>query len=312
MDALIDLWESPGESAAKGSGKNCLIAGWRQWADAGEVSSGLPQYLAGLTRARKVGEIKPDGFYLFQIPGTHHLLRPTVKLVEGYRQDMSTHRNEVFLAERKDRNLYLFLGDEPHQKESVYAEAFFDLAEALDVSRIVAGGGVYGAMPYDKDREISCVYSLPRMKDELAKYSVRFSNYEGGSTIGTYLAHWAEKREIEFVVFYAFSPAYEFSQLGISLQGMRIETDWKAWYDITRRLDYMFNLELDLADLARHSEELTAAWDTKVAEIEKKHPELHVRVYLDAVAKDFVERPFIPLDEAWDELGDLLDNMDDK
>ena len=63
-----------------------MIAGWHQWADAGSISSGLPLYLIEQTQARKIGRIKPDGFYLFQIPGAHHLLRPVVKLNEGYRE----------------------------------------------------------------------------------------------------------------------------------------------------------------------------------------------------------------------------------
>ncbi|MCB0226583.1 MAG: hypothetical protein KDI02_23015, partial [Anaerolineae bacterium] len=63
-----------------------MIAGWHQWADAGAISSGLPQYIINHLEATKIGEIKPDGFYLFQIPGTHHLLRPEIKLEQGYRQ----------------------------------------------------------------------------------------------------------------------------------------------------------------------------------------------------------------------------------
>lgn len=311
MDNLIDLWETPSDHEIEGFDENYMIAGWQQWADAGEISSGLPEYLVELTGAHKVGEIKPDGFYLFQIPGTHHLLRPVVKLVDGYRADMSVHRNEVYYAPLQDRGLYLFRGEEPHQKENLYAEAFFDLVEALNVSRVIAVGGVYGAMPYDREREVSCVYSLPRMKDELSRYAVKFSNYEGGSTIGTYLAHWAERREIEFVVMYAFAPAYEFSQLGLTLQGMRVERDWKAWYDLMRRIDYMLKLDLDLTDLEKRSRELISTWDAKIDELEQKHPELHVRVYLEAIAKDFEERPFIPLDEAWDELGELLEDMDE-
>jgi len=34
-----------------------MIAGWEQWADAGEISSALPRYLTKLTDARKIGEI---------------------------------------------------------------------------------------------------------------------------------------------------------------------------------------------------------------------------------------------------------------
>ena len=51
MNDLIKLREKP-EAKTK-----YMIAGWRQWADAGETSSGLPQYLIGQTKARKIGEI---------------------------------------------------------------------------------------------------------------------------------------------------------------------------------------------------------------------------------------------------------------
>ena len=80
MDKQIDLWEKPTANEIY------MLAGWRQWADAGGISSELPQYLVGKTGAKKIGEIKPDGFYLFQIPGTHHFLRPEIKLEEGYRK----------------------------------------------------------------------------------------------------------------------------------------------------------------------------------------------------------------------------------
>ncbi|MFO7918958.1 MAG: PAC2 family protein [Anaerolineae bacterium] len=301
MNEIVDLWETP-------VGKdNYMIAGWRQWADAGEISSGLPDYLVDLTDAKKIGEITYDGFYLFQIPGAHHLLRPHVRLVDGYREEVIGNRNEIFYADLGDKGLVIFLGDEPHRQEDEYARAFFEMAKALKVERIVAVGGVYGSTPYDRDREASCVYSLPDMKEELENYSVRFSNYEGGATIGTYLAHSAERYGMELVVLYAFAPAYEFSQLGITLQGMRVETDWKAWYDLMVRINYMFKLGLDLSELEEQSQELIEEWDERIEELEKEHPELHVKEYLDNVAEDFVEHPFIPLDDAWDE----LDNIDD-
>ena len=65
MDELVEIWEKP--TAAE----IYMITGWRQWADAGSISSALPEYLVELTAARKIGEIKPGPFYLFQIPGTH-------------------------------------------------------------------------------------------------------------------------------------------------------------------------------------------------------------------------------------------------
>jgi proteasome assembly chaperone (PAC2) family protein len=203
------------------------------------------------------------------------------------------------------------VGEEPHQNEDRYADAIFDIAELLQARRVVAVGGVYGAMPYDRDREISCVFSLPRMRAEMAKYAVRFSSYEGGTTIGTYLAHWAEYREMEMVVLNAFVPAYEFPQGGLSSQGMRVEQDWKSWYDVMRRIDYMFGLGMDLSELRTRSQELITALDAKVAELVDKNPDMNVREYLAEVARDFEEMPFIPLDDVWNELGDVLGNMDE-
>ena len=60
MDDRLQLWEKPVAD------RKYMIAGWQQWADAGSISSGLPEYLVDVTGARKVGEIESDDFYLFQ------------------------------------------------------------------------------------------------------------------------------------------------------------------------------------------------------------------------------------------------------
>jgi proteasome assembly chaperone (PAC2) family protein len=305
MDPLVDLWETPEEL------DNYMIAGWGQWADAGETSSSLPDYLVEALDARKIGEIREGDFYLFQIPGTHHLLRPEVKLKDGYRQEMSRRRNEIYYAEVNGKGLVIFRGEEPHMNEERYAEAFFDVVEALGIKRVIALAGVFGAMPYAKDREISCIYSLPDLKSELDNYAVRYSNYGGGTTIGAFLSHRAEYRNVEFVRFCALVPAYEFSTLAITVQSMRVEQDWKAWYDVMRRIDYMFDLNLDLSDLELRARELIDEWDEKIEEIEQEHPDYGIKAAMMKVAEEFTERPFIPLDDAWNELGDLLENMDD-
>ena len=307
MDELVKLWERPRAEEIY------MIAGWRQWADAGSISSGLPQYLVEQTEARKIGEIEPDGFYLFQIPGTHHLLRPEIKLNEGYRQELRLPKNELFYVGDGEKGLAIFLGDEPHMNADRYAEAFLDAVQELGVKRVAVVGGVYGAMPYDKDRDVSCVYSLREMKDELEKYAVRFSNYEGGTTIGTYITDRAEHREVELFVFYAFVPAYDFSQLSTLVQGMRVENDFRAWHELMRRFDYMFDLGIELSDLERKSNELVSSMDAKIEELDGKLPQLDVREYLERLTSDFTERPFSPpLSDVWERgLRDLFDDLED-
>ena len=307
MNPLVELWELPA------SAEMYMIAGWRQWADAGSVSSGLPQYLIRQMQAQKIGQISADGFYLFQFPGGHHFLRPEIKLQAGYRQEFIAKSNEFFFGGDEMKGGIIFLGDEPHLNAEQYIEVLLDAVEELGVKRVAAVGGVYGAMPYDKEREISCVYSLPGLKQELADYAVRLSDYEGGATIGTYLVDRAEPREIECLDFYAFVPTYDFAQSSTVFQGIRLEDDFKAWYDLMRRLNYMFGLGLDLTDLQHQSEELTASIAAKIEELARQMPQLKIKEYLAEVGKDFIERPFIPLDDVWArELGDLLDDIDDQ
>jgi proteasome assembly chaperone (PAC2) family protein len=306
MDELVELREKPVAD------QMYMIAGWHQWADAGNISSGLPEYLIQHTGARKIGEIGEDGFYLFQVPGTHHFLRPEIKLKDGYRQELAEQLNEFYYTGDDEKGLVIFLGEEPHLNVERYTQAFLDAVTALRIGRVAALGGVYGAMPYDKDREVSCVYSLRSMKDDLSEYAVRFSDYEGGSTIGTLLVDRAERRRIEFIDLYAFVPAYDFGEFDDQLQGIRIENDFKAWYDLMRRLNHMFDLGMDLSDLEGQSSELIGALHTKIEELERQLPELNVREYMQELARDFTERSFMPLDDVWErELGDLFSDSSD-
>ena len=243
MNGSLDLWEGPTAEEVY------MIAGWEQWADAGEVSSELPRYLVDRLAARRLGEIKPQGFYMFQVPGTHHFLRPEVKLETGHIKELTRRKNEFFYAESAGKGLVVFRGEEPHLNAEGYADAFFDAVEALGVRRVLALGGVYGSVPYDRDRQVGCVYSLPRLKEELDPYALTFSDYEGGVSIGTYLADEAERRGIEFVGWYAFVPAYDYSPLPNQFQGVRIENDARAWYELLRRVNHMFGLAIDLSDL---------------------------------------------------------------
>lgn len=301
MDRLVEITEKPVADEI------AMIAGWEQWADAGAISSGLPPYLVERTGARQIGQIRPDGFYIFQIPGTHHFLRPEIKLEEGFRQSLTAHTNRIFYTGDERRGLAIFLGEEPHTNAERYAEAFLDAVEALGVKRVAALGGVYGAMPYDKARDVHCIYSLREMKEELSRYAVKFSDYEGGVTISTFIADRAERRGIEMFALYAFVPSYDFSQESSMFQGVRLENDFRAWHEVMRRLNYMFDLPIDLSDLKQRSEDLVTAMDERMVELEKQMPQLHVRTYLEKVAREFEEVPFLPLDDMWErELDDIL------
>jgi proteasome assembly chaperone (PAC2) family protein len=300
---LVELAEQP--IAAE----TYMIAGWRQWADAGSTSSKLPRYLIDQTRAKRIGEIRSQGFYLFQIPGTHHWLRPKVKVENGYTKKLQARRNEFFYAGDDQKGLVIFCGTEPHLNIDRYVRAFLDAAKALAVRRVVAVGGVHRAVPYDRERQISCVYSLPAIKEELAKYAVKLSSQEGGASIGTYLAHRAEERGIQFLALFASTPFYNFGKSSAGFTGIQLESDYQAWYDVMKRLNRMLDLDLDLSDLEIKSRQLVAIVRAQIDELDKKAPQFKIKKRIAKMTRDFVETSFPPLGEVWArELRHLLDD----
>ncbi|MFZ2487857.1 MAG: PAC2 family protein [Anaerolineae bacterium] len=294
-----------------------MLAGWRQWADAGNISSGLPQYLIEQTDAQRIGQLQSTGFYLFQVPGAHHFLRPSVAISDGLVVAHDTTNNEFYYTSQNGRGLLIFLGDEPHLNLETYADAWLDAVETLGVRRVVCLGGVYGATPYDRERELHAVYSLAHMQEELNQYAVKYSNYQGGSTIGTYLAYRAGQRGIELVDFYAFVPAYDFTQTTNQIQGLRIDSDFQAWYEVMHRVNRMFALGLDLTDLEVQGLELASSMQSKLEELNREYPALKVEEYMQQLDEHFDAEPEDEdeagpaLDDLWEqELSDLLDDLD--
>lgn len=305
MAETLELLERPEASEIY------MIAGWRQWADAGSVSSALPQYLIQQTQARRIGTLRPDGFYLFQIPGTHDLVRPVVQFDEGFPKSLQVQQNELHYTESNQRGIVIFLGDEPHLDIERYVGAILEAAQALKVKRIIGLGGVYGELPYNKQRMISCNYSLPRLKPEMQRLAVELTEYQGGASIGSYLCRRAGDANIEYVGLYAFVPTYDFSSVSEIGNSIRIENDFMAWLGVMRRINYMLKTSFSTAELERKSERLLEVMDEKVSELEQAAPQLGLREYFERLGEEFTEKTFDPLDEVWeDEIRRIFDDTD--
>jgi len=278
-----------------------VIAGWRQWADAGSVSSGLIQYLIDQTQAVKIGTISPDGFYFFQIPGTHDLVRPVIKFETGLPRRLETPRNEFFYSGNVEHGLVLFLGDEPHLDGERYVSNILEAAKLLHARRIIGLGGVYGEFPYDKDRMISAIYSQKQIKKELKPLAVSFSNYEGGASIESYLCKRAGEQKVWFAGLYAFVPSYEFTGDAQTVRTIRLENDFTAWLNIMQRVNYLLNLAIDLTDLEFRSQQLHEAMRKEIEEIDRSSPEQGVLENIKRISEEFTEMRFAPSEDFWEE-----------
>ncbi len=304
MDNALNLRETPQHD------NMYMLVGWRQWADAGSLSSGLPKYLAQETNARKIGTIKPDGFYIFQFPGTHDLARPIVRFENGYPTELETPHNDIYYSEVDGNGIVYVIGDEPHMDVERYIGAILNLAQELGVKRIVGFGGVFAEVPYDKQRTISSTYSLHSLKPEMDKLAVNLSDYHGGAAIGSVMSKRANERNMEYVSFYAFVPTYNLAQFNALDNMIRLENDFMAWLGVMRRVNVLINTRFDLSELESKSAQLVTVLNDKIEELQSISSS-SIREYFDILSEEFVEDIFDPLDEVWEsELKRLLDDDD--
>ncbi len=302
MTELFNIWEKPKTEEIY------MLAGWRQWADGGAVSSGMPRYMAEVHNARKIGELNPDGYYIFQLPGAQQFLRPIVRHNDGVSESLQTHTNEFYFAEVDGKGIVFFIGDEPQMDAERYSRAFLQAAEALNVRRIVQFGGVYAQVPYDKERHVHGIISLPRLREELDELVIEPSNYQGPSSIGSYINKRAGEQNLEVVGLFAFCPIYQFGGLEDTNKTIHIENDYLAWLNVMERVNHMLGTKLDLNDLEDLSEHLIEKVNDKVIELEEKYPELRIGEFMHRLRGEFEERSFSPLDDIWEDslrrLGD--------
>ena len=294
---------------------NYMIAGWRrQWSNGGRISSRLPRYLIDKLGAKKIGELGPEVAklcYPFQVAGTHDVYRPAAAFNDGL-PSQSMHRdNEFFDA---GDGLIIFLGEEPWQRIDVYAEGFFQSIKELGIKQTVAVEGVNGPAPPDLERRITCTFSKSEMKETLERYGVQFSSYGSdgrrGPTIGMALVSMAHfgYPDVEMFRFGAMAPMYPF--VAGSNQQLNISTDRRAFYDIMRRLNSIFNLSVDLTELKAlgdvESQELMATLER----IGSSNTE--AKQIIDQVRSEYSFTPFVEpvdLDPALDQtLEDILRN----
>ncbi|GAI29928.1 unnamed protein product, partial [marine sediment metagenome] len=81
--------------------------------------------------------------------------------------------------------MILFLGTEPNLNWEEYAEAILGVAEEFAVVTIYLLGGVLDKIPHTREPDVSCACSSDQLREEMRKYSVQFSNYEGPGSFST-------------------------------------------------------------------------------------------------------------------------------
>ena len=293
-----------------------LIAGWRrQWSNGGRISSGLPRYLIEKLSAKKIGELGPqvsNMCYPFQVAGTHDAFRPVAAFQEGLPSE-SMHRENYFFD--AGDGLVIFLGEEPWYRLDLYCQGFFEALKELGIKQSVAVEGVNGPAPPDLERRITCAYSKASMKEDLERYGLQFSSYGSdgrrGPTIGMAMVSMAhfEYPDVEMFRLGAMAPLYPL--LSSNNQQLGITRDHRSFYDVMRRLNAMFELSIDLAELQTLGDAESRELQTNLEKLSESSRE--AKQVIEQVRSDYSYTPFeqrVELDPALDQtLEDILRNM---
>ena len=255
----------------------CMVCGIGGWVDGGESATGTVKYLTEKLQAKRFAEIPIERFHVFQVPG-QAAQRPRIKIEDGILKEHQFPRNQFFYWVNPDgqHDLVLFLGTEPNLNWEEYAQAILTVAEKLAVSRIYALGAVLDRTPHTREPNISCLCSSYELRDEMQKYGMQFTTYEGPGSFGTTLLHYCQQKELQAATLIARATYYPEFEIVIPHNPKSIRA-------IVKRLNPLLHLNLDMSDLNTQVEE----FEGKLGFMASHNQEF--RSYVEKLEKEYVE-----------------------
>ena len=270
-----------------------LICGIGGWVDGGEAATGTTRYIIKKLRAKKFAEMPLGRYHVFQVPGQLSL-RPEIKIEDGLLKRHVMPKNEFFywVNPRSNHDLILYLGTEPNVYWEEYAENILNLAEESGVTRIYALGGVLDKTPHTREAGVFCACSSRELRQEMMKYAMLASNYEGPGSFTVTMLSRSQKRKMPFVSITARSTYYpEFNVV--------IPRNPKAIKAVVLRLNSLLRLNLDISDLDQEADELEVKlnfmashnqeFQAYIEELEKEYVEVKYETPLDITATEAVQ-----------------------
>lgn len=275
-----------------------MVCGISGWVDGGSAATGTIMYLTDRLRAKRFAEIPISRFHIYQVSGQESL-RPQVSIKDGLLRRYRSPGNYFYywINPKADRDLVLFQGTEPNLNWEEYAEAILKVAKGFSIDRIYLLGGVLDRCPHTREPNVSCSCTSPALKEEMSKYAVRFSNYEGPGSFGTTLLYICQTKSVEMVSMTVLATYYpEFS--------LMIPYNPKSIRALVRRLDHLLGLRLDLGDLDKLVKEYEGKVDFAVSQSEG------FKAYVKKLEEGYQELAFEePLDISGEEAVEMAESF---
>ncbi|HET6428128.1 MAG TPA: PAC2 family protein [Phycisphaerae bacterium] len=240
-----------------------IVMGLDGWMDGGNVSTGTIETFIAKLEAEVLAEMDAEDCYILSFPGSMEvssLLRPHVNIADGLITEYGGPTNTFYFSRAED--LILMVGKEPHLRWREYGQALFSLASDFAVGRIYFIGSVAGLVPHTREPRLYSSVSDEALREELAPFGVRFSNYKGPASVVTYLMHEAPRHGIPMATLVAEVPAY--------VEGRNP----RCIGAVARNLAGILGLRVNVDDLRLLGDEL----EERLSEMIREHPELQERI----------------------------------
>lgn len=269
-----------------------LIAGFAGWPNGGGVSTDVVDFLKSYLAAERIGDITADDFYVYSSPSLAS--RPVVTIRQGVVKTLDFPTNEIYAwqGQNSAHDLVLLLGIEPDLHWPQFADAVLECIHAFAVQRLYTIGGYLDYAPHTREPRISAVVTHEALRKELLRHDVELTDYEGPTSIQSYMLALCQERGIEGLSLWGSTPSY--------IQGAYP----KVTQSMLQLLSQLWRLPLELGSF----EEQTAELETSLHEQIDSNPELadYIKRLEQAYDQDEPEQSPLETDTIVDEIQQFL------
>jgi proteasome assembly chaperone (PAC2) family protein len=248
-----------------------LIAGFGGWPNGGNVSTDTVYFLQSTLKAEQIGEITSDDLYIYSSPTLAS--RPITVIREGVLESLRFPSNTIFACQRlgAEHDLLFLQGIEPDLHWQQFADAIIECLQTFKAQRLYTIGGYLDYAPHTRLPRLSAVVTHEALKDELEAYDVDLTDYEGPTSIQSYLLAACHAQGIEGISLWGGAPSYVQGSYPRLTQAM------------LQFLSQLWRLPLDLEEIEEQAIELEAT--------------LHEQIDTNPELADYIRR----LEQAYDQ-----------
>ena len=273
-----------------------LVAGFGGWANGGEVSTDVVEFLQSNLTTESLGEITSDGLYIHASPTLAS--RPAAVIRQGLIESMRFPSNTLHgwrCPEEGSHDLILLQGVEPDLLWQEYVAAILACVERFQVQRVYTIGGYLDHAPHTRTPRISAVVTEAAMRPEFTVHDVDLTDYEGPTGIQSYLLATCQERGVEAVSLWGGTPTYiegsypHVAQaiLNLLCHMWRLPVDLQPIEEQAAELEGALNAQMDShPDLADYVKRLEQAYDAARSE----QPEVDTEVIVEEIQQFLRQR----------------------